>query len=191
MMNAKLAVVYLTCTLMVLGVTRNVQSAAINPSPANGSEIANQLERMKSENQKVEENSMFDEDSSSEEVDSNEDDELMMADDSFQHRNEMSSFFPQSSIGARYFKQKLSTSQEPIRRNMYSFGLGKRQVATRSAPAPSYNPGLYSFGLGKRNPVPSYNPGLYSFGLGKRNPTPAYNPGLYGFGLGKRLNQNG
>jgi len=184
MMNAKIAVIYLTCTLMVL-VARNVQSAAINPTPANGSEIANQL---KTENRQMEENPMLD-DGSSEEVDDNEDDEMMMADDSFQSRNEMSSFFPQSSIGARYFKQKLSGSQEPVRRNMYSFGLGKRQVASR--PTPSYNPGLYSFGLGKRSPVPSYNPGLYSFGLGKRNPTPAYNPGLYGFGLGKRLNHIG
>lgn len=189
MMSVKIAVIYLTCTLMVL-VARNVQSAAINPSPANGSDIANLL---KTENDKVEENSMLD-DLSSEEVDDNEDDEMMMADDSFYRRNELSSFFPQPSIGARYFKQKLSGIQEPaVRRNMYSFGLGKRQVPKQpSRPAPSYNPGLYSFGLGKRSSaVPSYNPGLYSFGLGKRNPIPAYRPGLYDFDLGKRLNQIG
>lgn len=170
-------------------VLQNAQSAAINPSSANGSETneeSHQFEQMMTEKNKAEENSILDGGNSEENSDNDDADEMMMGDDpQMQGNDEMSSFFPQTSLaGVRYFKNKLAGKQEPVRRNLYSFGLGKRE--------PVYNPGLYFFGLGKRSSVPSsYNPGLYSFGLGKRNPSPSYNPTpnrLYAFGLGKRLN---
>ncbi|KAA0192975.1 hypothetical protein HAZT_HAZT002617 [Hyalella azteca] len=80
------------------------------------------------------------------------------------------------------------------RKNLYGFGLGKRNAYDDSGNR-GHN---FNFGLGKRSILPSFGypkrmPDHYSFGLGKRSRPPfsfgigKRIPSKYSFGIGKRL----